>query len=190
MRKLPFALAIWFLTVSASFAAAPSDASLKGPYSFQMIGVDDEQWGASINCPNGNGGTYTLYFGGSTVKEESIVGVATFDGKGNVTGSFTDYGRFDQADSNATVVPSCAPGGGSNGNAVYYAPSPGTFTGTYSIQSTGLGSMTITVSGVGASGPNTFTLELGGTAAVRTTFYMVAVDPNNRVDITGSGTLQ
>src|SRR5208283_723045 len=141
MRTILCAICLALVAVSASFAKTPSDASLKGEYSLQLTDVHFEQWSASINCPNPGGNEYTLIFGGSDVTNDTGLGTITFDGKGNVTGTVTQYGKFDQTASNATVVPSCTQGEASNGNAVYDPPVASTFTGTYSIQSTGLGTM-------------------------------------------------
>ena len=187
MKKMLFAICLLLVAVSASFAATPTDASLKGSYSLQLASIHLEQWSATINCSNPGGGQYTLSFGGSTVDNQPGLGVITFDGKGNVTGSATIYGQFDQNLTTATVVPSCTPGGGSNGNAVYDPPMVATFTGTYSIQPTGQGTMNLAIS---TGDTNTFVLELAGAAAVRTTVFIVQFDSNNRVEVSGSAVLE
>ncbi len=188
MKKILFASLILLVGVAASHAATTiSDASLKGKYSFQLSAAHYDQWQAYITCPNPPNNSYTVNFGGSDVSNESILGVVTFDGKGNATGTFTQYGQFDQAESNATVVTSCTPGGGNNGHAVYDPPSNGTFTGIYTIQPTGTGTMVLTIPG---NGTVNFVLELAGTAAVRTSVLMTEFDSNNRVEVSGSATLQ
>jgi hypothetical protein len=188
VKKTLFASLILLVAVSASFAATPTDASLKGKYSFQLSSAKGDWWSTTINCKNPDGSTNTLIFGGSAVSNSSVLGVMTFDGKGNITGTFTQYGNFDQTLTNATIVPSCTPGAGNSGYAVYDAPTTGTFTGTYSIQSTGLGTMALSISE--GDTPN-FIIELGGAAAVRNTVFMTELDPtSNRVEISGSAVLQ
>jgi hypothetical protein len=188
MKKVLLVLSILLALVSMSFATTISNASLKGKYSFQLASAHLDGWYASVNCKDPQGNTYTVSAGGSNVSNQSIVGVMTFDGKGNVSGTYSQYGKFDQAASNATVAPSCTPGQSNNGYAVYDPPSSGTFAGTYSIQPTGLGAMVITVSG--GDTPN-FVLELAGTAAVRNTVYLTQYDPTTyKVDVAGSAILQ
>jgi hypothetical protein len=188
MKKFLFASLLLLAPVSASFAATPSNASLKGNYSVQLSSVHGDQWYGSITCPNPGGNSYTLNFGGSIVSNQPGQGVLKFDGKGNVTGTVTIYGKFDQAASNATVVASCVQGAGGNGNAVYDAPYAATLTGTYSIQSTGYGTMEATIS---TGDSLSFVLELGGTAAVRNTVFLIQLDsPSNRVETSGTATLQ
>jgi hypothetical protein len=187
MKTMLFAICLLLAAASASFAATPTDASLKGKYSFQLSDVHMNQWSASISCSNPGNNNYTVVFGGSDVSNQSALGVMTFDGKGNVTGTFTQYGQFDQTESNATVVPSCTQGAGSNGNAVYDPPTTGTFTGTYSIQSTGLGAMILTIS---TGDTPSFVLQLAGTAAVRTSVFMLELDSDNRMEVSGLAVLQ
>jgi hypothetical protein len=188
LKKALFTVCLLLVAVSASFAASPSNASLKGKYSFQLSSAHMGGWYASITCYDPNGNPYTVSAGGSEVSNESILGAMTFDGKGNATGTYSQYGHFDSSASNATVVPSCNPGASNNGYAVYDPPSSGTFTGTYSIQSTGYGAMVLNVSG--GDSPN-FVLELGGTAAVRTFVFMTQYDPTTyKMEVSGSAVLQ
>jgi hypothetical protein len=117
------------------------------------------------------------------------------DGKGNITvGTYTQYGQFDQALSNATVVPSCTQGEGSNGYAVYDPPTPGTLTGTYAIESNGTGTMNLNPSTSDGPAPS-FYIQLSGPAAVRNTIFMVEVDgasdnQPNREEVSGMAVLQ
>jgi hypothetical protein len=184
-KSLP--LFVVFAVAATAFAATPTNASLKGPYSFQLSSSHLNQWYASINCTNAQGGTYTVSAGGSEVSGQSIQGVVTFDGKGNATGTYTQYGSFDQADSNATVVPSCS-GSSNNGNSVYDPPVTGTFTGTYTIQPTGQGALVLNIS----NGETVdFVLELASTAAVRTSILMTEYDSTtHKVDVSGVAILQ
>lgn len=188
MKKTLFAVCLLLVTVSASFAASPSDASLKGKYSFQLASAHMDGWYASIACYDPQGNPYTVTAGGTDLSNQSIQGAITFDGKGNATGTYTQYGQFDSNLSNATVVPSCTQGASNNGYAVYDPPTSGTFTGTYSIQPTGYGALVLSISG--GDSPN-FVIELGGTAAVRTTVLMTEYDPTTyKVEVSGSAVLQ
>jgi hypothetical protein len=188
LKTILFNICLMLAVVSASFAASPSNASLKGKYSFQLASAHMEGWNAWITCYDPQGNSYTVSAGGSGVSNESILGTLTFDGKGNATGTFAQYGHFDSSASNTTVVPSCTPGASSNGYAVYDPPSNGTFTGTYSIQATGYGAMVLNISG--GDNPN-FVLEIGGTAAVRTTVFMTQYDPTTyKMEVSGSAVLQ
>jgi|SRR3984893_901281 hypothetical protein len=186
MKKMLFVICTLLISVSAF--ATLGNSSLKGKYSFQLGGAHLNGWNASITCYDPQGHPYTVTAGGSNVSKESILGVMTFDGKGNLNGTYTQYGHFDQNASNATVVPSCTPGGSNNGYAVYDPGAPGTFTGTYSIQPTGLGAMALTISG---GDTPSFVLELAGTATIRNTVFMTQYDPTTyKVDVFGSAVLQ
>jgi hypothetical protein len=152
MNKTPVAIIILLLLVLSSNATTPtpSKASLKGIYVFQMGGARQNTWGVQLTC-----GGQPVFVGGTDTRDQAVAGTMTFNGAGGVTGSFTQYGKFDQTASNATV--SCVSGG----NAVYEAPSSGSLTGSYTIQSNGKGALNITVTP--SSGPvGTFTLALAG----------------------------
>jgi hypothetical protein len=186
MKKMLFAICI--VLVSTSAFAILGNSSLKGKYSFQLGNAHLNEWNAFITCYDPQGNPYSVYAGGSTVSSESILGLMTFDGKGNIAGTYTQYGHFDQSGSSATVVPSCTPGASNNGYAVYFSAVTGTFTGTYSIQPTGLGAMVLTISG---GDTPSFVLELAGTALVRNTVFMTQYDPTtHKVDTFGSAVLQ
>jgi len=188
VKTILFAICLLLVAVSASFATTPGNASLKGKYSFQISDVHSNQWNTSITCYDPQNNPYTVSAGGSNVSNDGVLGIMTFDGKGNVAGTYTQYGEFNQAASNATAVPSCTQGQGNNGYAVYDPPAPGTFTGTYSIQPTGFGTMDLAISGGDAP---SFVLELAGTAAVRTTVFLTQFDPTtNRMETSGSAVLQ
>ncbi|MFZ1130032.1 MAG: hypothetical protein WBV31_14600 [Terriglobales bacterium] len=188
MKKAVLAICIVLVSASPGFAATVGNSSLKGTYSFQLGGPHMDWWSASITCYDPHGNPYTVSGGGSDVSSESIVGTITFDGKGNLTGAYTKYGSFDQAASNATILLSCSPGVGNSGYAVYDPPSTGTFKGTYSVQSNGTGALTLALSSGESVG---FVLELGGTAAVRTSVFLTEFDSTtNKVDVSGSAVLQ
>jgi hypothetical protein len=142
--------AAFAMLAGACFAAtpAPTDASLDGAYVFHFSSVKEVYWSKSVTCHYPTA-TYTFGGGGQSVDNEIITGEATFDGKGHVSISFTDYHKFDESASNASVSVSCPAKAGAqpnidNGQLVFEAPSSGTYTGTYAVNSKG--SATITLS--------------------------------------------
>lgn len=164
--------------------ATASNASLNGAYSWEMHGGHENFWGQNLVC-----GGNPVFMGGTDVREQAVSGTANFDGAGNVSGSVTLYGQLDQNSSNATV--SCA----SNGNAVYFPPCTGTFSGTYSIQSNGSGTMAITASGLScSSGGNNpgFLLQLAGqcSSGLSNTVFMILPKPNNAIEQAGIARFQ
>lgn len=185
-----FAACLLFVCTCTCFAAT-TDASVKGTYASQLSNAHYQGWSASISCPNNQ----TITFGGNSLSNESVQGVMTFDGKGHVTsGTYTQYGQFDQALSNATVVPSCTQGQGSNGYAVYDPPTPGTLTGTYSIGTGDTGTLTLIPSTSNGPVPN-FDIQLSGPATVKSTIFMVELDgatdnSPNKEEVSGMAVLQ
>lgn len=179
MRARLAACTLFAFLLSSFATTTPSNASLNGAYSMELANAHLNSWGQNLTC-NGN----NVFMGGSQVREQGITGTLNFNGSGGVTGSFTEYGHFNSAASNATV--SCT----SNGHAVYDAPAPGTLTGTYSIQSSGDGTASITVSG-GAGGNNggvgTLNLKLAGQCAsgLSNTVMVVILRSDNSVESSG-----
>jgi hypothetical protein len=198
MPRITKIFAICLLFVCSCFAApaVTSNASLKGTYAFQVGSAKFEGWSASINCITNGTQTQTITFGGNTTSTQSVQGTFTLDGKGNVTsGTYFQYGQFDQALSNATVQPSCTPGQGNGGYAVYDPPTPGTLTGTYSIGPDSTGTFTLIVSTNNGGGNPTFDVVLAGVAAVKSTIFVVELDTTtsdnpNRVEVSGMAVLQ
>jgi hypothetical protein len=195
MPRITKIFAICVLFAGSCFAAT-TNASIKGTYAFHMSSAKYEGWGQSISCQQPDSSFQTISFGGNTVVTQSVLGTITFDGKGNITaGTFTQYGQFDQGLSNATVVPSCTPGQGSNGYAVYDAPvTGGTLSGTYSIGANATGTLS-PITSTGDNTADTFYVVLSGTAAVKTTIFMVDLDgadsnQPNREEISGTAVLQ
>ena len=177
MNRTTIILCILLVLVLTAYAVTPSNASLNGAYSFQFSGAHLRSWGQTLNCGGNN-----VFMGGTDTRDEVESGTATFDGNGNVTATFVDYGSFDQASSDASV--SCA----SNGNPVYFPPTPGTATGTYSIQSTGDGTLTLTISGGGGStGPVTSNIKVAGNCStgLANTAFLVGLKSNNAADVWG-----
>ena len=140
-----------FLIIFALFGftcfAAPksslfTDANLNGTYSFQVSGVHLDTWGLTQTCFDAQGFPHSTSIGGQVVDTTASVGTAVFDGNGHVSGTITTYGQFDFEASNATVVLSCT-GATDNGHPVCKASSTAEFTGTYTIQPDGTGTMTL-----------------------------------------------
>jgi hypothetical protein len=154
-------LACLILLSSFAFGATPSNASLKGTYAFNYQNAETNTRYAVVSCVNFKG----LLPAGSVTHTPVQDGTIVFDGKGKATFTGTQYGHFNQALSNATVVWGCDANGNpvitNFGSAVYDAPVAFAGTGTYSIQTNYTGAMTITSGGV-ASG---FVLRLAATNA-------------------------
>ena len=160
MKTSLFASLILLLSTVAFGVTAPSNASLKGTYAFNYQNAETNAWYAVVSCANFKGSLQAGAVTHTPVQDGTIIP----DGKGKVTLSGTQYGHFDQALSNATVVWSCVNGNPvitNFGSAVYDAPVAFTGTGTYSIQSNYTGAMTITSNGM-TSG---FVLRLAATNA-------------------------
>jgi hypothetical protein len=155
MRKGLLAICTLLALVSASFAAAPSNASLNGKYTFQLSRYHNIHWTSTAD-PCGLG--FFATGGGSDVADEIVYGVFSFDGKGNVSETFTQNHVFDASASSATVQFACVGGGASvvttNGYPVFSGAGCSDFpitgcsaSGTYAVQSDGTGAMTLTFTG-------------------------------------------
>jgi sorbitol-specific phosphotransferase system component IIA len=141
-----FALAISLLLLSVTaFAQTYSNANLNGSYTLQTTRTTYDSWAHSASCTF-NGQTFTYSGGGQTVSTAVSSGVVTFDGIGSVTTTYTDAGEFDQTLSNASVVitfnSQCVPTI-NNGSAVFDPSRKITQAGTYQVQSTGSGILSI-----------------------------------------------
>ena len=170
----PFALATSLLLLSiTAFAQTYSNASLSGSYTIQTTRASYDSWSNSASC-SFNGQTFTFSGGGQTVSTVVSNGVITFDGIGSHTVSYTQAGVFDPALSNATVVitfnSQCVPTI-NNGFAVFDPPTKITKTGTYKVQSTGSGSLT-----------------LKGISGVAGTFQLAATTPTTNISNTATFT--
>jgi len=147
MKVSAIAISLLLLSSSAAHAATPSNASLKGTYAFQSSKVYEVGWGktVSITCSSVK---YTVTLGGQAVTNQVIAGTVTFSGTGTMTISATEYGNFDQTESNNSVSIACtgnskAPYAINNGTAMFDAAAPVTASGTYSVSSTGTGTLSI-----------------------------------------------
>jgi hypothetical protein len=184
MKRVLLAWLLCALSVAA-FGATPSNASLKGIYGVNYASANNNAWYAVVSCPNFSGQVYA----GSETSTDVVDGTMTFDGKGIVTYAVTEYGKFDQALSNATVTWTCSPQGNpvitDPGNAVYDAPTAATGTGTYAIQSNYTGALVI-------SGDPGLILRVSNlnTKGLASRFMFHGIYSNNRGDGAGEGALQ
>jgi len=143
-----------------ALAATYSLANLNGSYAVQFSQPRYAQWSKTFSCPTNSSITYTAV--GSTTTTTFTHGVVSFDGNGNATATVTNASDFDSAASANTLkvtwnsacqIVSVNPGG-----IVYKAPSTQSVSGKYTIQSTGLGTVSF-----GAAG--TLNLQLTATAS-------------------------
>ena len=163
------ALIISLLLLSAAaMAQTYSDANLNGAYAFQSTNPQTYMWFKLFTCPTNS--TITFGVNGSQTTQQIQYGVATFDGKGNLTVSQTTIGNFNStASANTTSVTwnsSCQVTAVNTGHLVYAASTTKTMTATYSVQSSGTG--TITSSG----GTSTFILAGTNSSGISTTIFI------------------
>jgi hypothetical protein len=174
----PFILAAAILALSgSSFAASPSDASLSGTYIFQFSTTKQVSWEGTKTCQYG---TKTLHFsgGGEDVNTEVVYGTITFEAKGKITVNFTDLHSFNQDASDASVSIKCPVTESgtptiNEGRMVVDGPVSGAEPGTYSVQSNGTGSITL------SEGP--LLLDLGGfnSEGIATTLIVRSPESDN-----------
>ncbi len=160
--RFVIAAAAVFVMCGVAFGETPTNASLSGSYAFHMATPKLAYWSNSKSCKV-NGNTSTYWASNTATYTELIFGVATFDGKGHVTLAFTQDGQINQDASDASIVITCTAKGPTNtgGSIVYEPAQTGTATGTYAVQSTGSGSMTISIVGQSDSSA-TMDFELAG----------------------------
>jgi hypothetical protein len=147
MQRPAVAILLGLLLPCAAFAVTPSKASLKGAYAFQMTTVQQVSWWKTVSATC-FGHKYTVTLGDSTVDTVLMAGTATFNGAGGFSANFTEYGDFNEAASANTVSIACTsnpnqPYTTNSGHAIFYSPSTLAFTGTYTVASTGIGSMSV-----------------------------------------------
>jgi hypothetical protein len=163
-------LIAWLLFMSVSaLAATYSDANLNGSYSVQFASPQTYTWSKTFACPSNSSVHYTV--SGSQTGMQVGYGVVTFDGKGNLSITSTVIGMENPtASANTTSVTwnsSCQIVAVNNGHVVYNSAITGTSTGTYSIQSNGTGTMTVTGS------PQAQSLLLAATSAGISTTVLI-----------------
>jgi len=143
-------------------------------------------WSKTVSVTCG-GIQYTYAGGGSTVVTVLMQGTATFTGTGTFSGSMTEWGDINQTASNNTVTIKCTgnpnqPYTTNSGNPVYNTPETLTVSGTYTITSSGIGTMTVNLEGVEPM--NLILGELSSTGV--TGFVMMRqIESNDEVDSFG-----
>jgi hypothetical protein len=135
---------ISILAVSAGAAAQTySDANLNGSYSLQFGTPQTYVWSKTFSCPSDSKMLDTV--SGTQTGTYVVSGTLTFDGSGGLTFSTTSIGAENQsASANTTSVTwssTCQVLSVNLGHVVFQAPSTKTGSGTYSIQSSGGGTM-------------------------------------------------
>jgi len=148
MKRIAFAASVVLLLSCAAYAATPSAASLKGAYAFQSSRVQTVYWGKTVSATC-FAITYTMWLGGQSTGTRVDAGVITFSGTGTFSINVTQYGDFDQADSNNTVSITCTgnpkqPYTTNSGYPVFYPSSAITDTGSYTVGATGIGTFDFT----------------------------------------------
>ncbi len=192
LRKIVIAASLTLFPFGG-FAAAPSNASVNGDYAFQIWKSNYDSWSKSVVCQYAEG-TITFSGRGQAVSTQLIFGTVSFDGNGHLTSNYTAVHKFDQAASNNTVSITCPDKYGgtptiNSGQVVFEAPETGTFTGTYSVSSSGSGSMTINGSGI--NGPVTMEFDLGAfTGSDVSTTLLLRSDPSSDDTSTGVAVLK
>lgn len=149
------------LISAAAMAQTYSDANLNGGYAFQSTNPQTDTWFKLFTCPSNSAITYGVT--GSQTTQQVAYGVATFDGKGNVSISQTTIGGFNStASANTASVTwnsSCQVTAVNSGHLVYAASTIKTMTTTYSVQSNGTGTThdgsTFILAGTNSSGIST-----------------------------------
>ena len=170
-----------------AFGETPSNASLKGTYSFNFSVSKEAYWSKSKTCTHNNV-TNTYWVNAQTTYTELNYGTATFDGAGHVTLNMNDAHQFDQAASDASISITCAAGGGVNSNSgqlVYSPLSTSKISGTYSVSSNGSGSITL------PDGGGSVEINVGavGSNGISTTFLMRSPPSDDNLG-TGMAVLQ
>lgn len=167
MKQLTLVTSLVLMSV-ASFAQTYSDANLNGPYALQTTNPQTYTWFKLFTCPSNTAVTFGV--SGSQTTQKIGFGVATFDGKGNLSLTVTNIGNFNStASANTTSVTwnsSCQVTKVNTGHIVYGPSTTSTTTSTYSVNSNGTG--TITSSG----GTSTFILAGTNASGISTTVFI------------------
>jgi hypothetical protein len=177
------------LLPTAAGAQAPAVtttvASISGTYVMQITQPVTRDWTGTKSCSVGNK-KFTFTGGGSILMNDLVVGSATFDGKGRFSFSGLQMPNFEQSASNATVSITCPTNVNgtpttSNGHAVYGAPAPQQFSGTYTVKSDG----TATVN-MGNGAEMIFILAASNSKGVAT-FLALYMNTHDQSSADGSG---
>jgi hypothetical protein len=193
MKRCAAVTALIMLLSSAAYAAAPSEASLKGTYAFQVSDVQQVSWYKSVSATC-FGIKYTSTIGGQSVANVITAGTMTFSGTGTLSSiAATKYGKLDQAASNETPTMTCTgnpnqPYTTNAGYPVFYPSAPMDTTGTYTVTSAATGTLT----SAGSSADEVIDISLGqfNAAGVAGVFLMRQTEKNNGEGSTGIGVLR
>lgn len=178
MKRFALLASLLLLSVTA-FAQTYSNANLNGNYSFQTTLPSYDTWSKTFTCPTNKTITYTAT--NSTTAQQISYGAVTFDGNGNVTSiTLTSIGQFNQSGSANTMSvtwnSSCQVTSVNGGHIVYLSATQKSQTGTYSVQSNGSGTITLT----GSSNVENFQLAATDSTGISNTalLYNPAVNGN------------
>lgn len=178
MKRMILAVACLIIS-GVSAAQTFSNASLNGKYAIQFVTPDYVTWFKTFSCPTNSTVTYTAM--GSTTTMNGVLGVGSFDGAGHFAATVTNFGKVDPSGSANTLSvtwnSACRVTSVNNGHVVYIATSTGTASGTYSVKSTGAGTLTLT----GQNGPPlAFQLAALDSAGISTTVLVTTTQTNGK----------
>lgn len=182
MKTLRLMIPVLLISVAA-FAATYSNSNLNGTYSVQTTQPSYDVWSKTFTCPYNSKTAYTA--SGSTTAQEVSYGTVNFDGNGNYSASLTLIGEYNPTASANTLNvqwnSSCNVTRVNNGYIVYAAPTQESDTGTYTVQSDGVGSLTVP----GQSTPVNF--QLAATDNTGTSNTVLLYNPTANQHISGAG---
>lgn len=186
MKSLTLVTMLLFVS-AAGLGQTYTNANLNGNYAFQTTSPRVASWSKKWTCSSGGVNAWYTVTGSATVLQVSY-GVITFNGAGSATSVFTQEGQVNiAASANTTSVQwdsVCNVISINPGYVVYYAPAQQTYTGTYSIQSTGYGTLS-------ANGQLLNILLAGtNTNGTSTTVMISSQQKNNQTLTAGTATLQ
>ena len=169
-------LAAGLMISGTAMAQSYSNASVNGKYSVQFLTPQYVTWSKTFTCPTQSSVTHTA--NGSITTMNGVQGMGTFDGAGNFTFSVTNIGKVDATGSaNTTSVTwssSCQVISVNNGHVVYLAAATQSDTGTYSIKSSGSGTLTIK----GSKGALMMQLAAANASGISDTVLLTTVQTN------------
>lgn len=180
MKRIIVVLACLLIS-GVSLALTYSNASLNGKYAVQFATPNSVTWSKTFVCPTNSNVSYTPK--GSITTMSGVLGVGSFDGAGHFTFTGTANGRVNVGASANTMSvtwnSACQVTSVNNGHVVYMAASSATGTGTYSVKSTGAGTLTI------ESNSLVFQLAAADSAGISTTVLLTSVQTNGNSIGTG-----
>lgn len=154
---------------------------MNGNYAVQVTNPSLVTWAKLYACTSGNT-TYSYTVTGSATVQNLSYGVASFDGIGKVTATVTQVGEANPAASaNTTSIQwnsACNVISTYPGYVIDYAPTTKTYSGTYSVQSSGSGSMNL--------GHN-FSFVLAGSNSSGTSTTLLMSTPQQSATVVQSG---